>query len=256
VKHILAPAQRELLLQLSWSNVLLGFDFDGTLAPIVADPARAELRAGTRKLLLELVGLYPCAVISGRSVRDVQRRVAGIAFRAVVGNHGLEPWRATEEIRGAVDRWKLTLAPALAGLQGVELEDKTYSLALHYRRARAKKSALAAILREVGRLGDVRVIGGKQVLNVVPLDAPHKGLALERERDRSGCDTAFFLGDDETDEDVFAMGRPGRLFSVRVGVVPDSHAAYCLKSQREVDDLLARLISLRKDAPGLRLLAR
>ena len=51
MKHLLAPAQRELLAQLSWSNVLLGFDYDGTLAPLVSDPERAELRPATRKLL-------------------------------------------------------------------------------------------------------------------------------------------------------------------------------------------------------------
>jgi trehalose 6-phosphate phosphatase len=98
----------------------------------------------------------------------------------------------------------------------------------------------------------VRVIGGKQVVNVLPLGAPHKGVALERERDRLGCDTAFFLGDDETDEDVFALDHPGRLLGVRVGAARRSHAAYYLKSQREVDALLARLIALRRDTRELR----
>jgi trehalose 6-phosphate phosphatase len=245
MKHILAEAQRDVLAQLSWSNVLLGFDFDGTLAPIVADPARAELRATTRRLLDELARLYPCVVISGRAVKDVQRRLTGIPLRAVVGNHGLEPWRATDELRRLVERWKALLAPAIAALPGVELEDKTYSLALHYRRSRQKKEARLGIVRALGQLGDVRVIGGKQVVNVLPLGAPHKGMALERERDRLGCDTAFFLGDDETDEDVFALDRPGRLFTVRVGAAPASQASYRLASQREVDALLARLIELR-----------
>ena len=68
MKHILAAPQRELLAQLAWSNVLLGFDYDGTLAPIVADPARAELRADTRRLLTRLAELYPCVVVSGRAV--------------------------------------------------------------------------------------------------------------------------------------------------------------------------------------------
>jgi len=178
----------------------------------------------------------------------VQPRLAGIPLRGVIGNHGLEPWRATDELRRTVERWKALLEPALAALPGVELEDKTYSLALHYRRSRQKKEARLGIVRCLGVLGEVRVIGGKKVVNVLPLGAPHKGVALERERDRIGCDTAFFLGDDETDEDVFALDRPGRLLTVRVGLARASQASYCLYSQHEVDDLLARLIELRRTA--------
>jgi len=256
MKHILSAAQNEVLEQLAWSEVLLGFDFDGTLAPIVDDPARAELRASTRRLLGELARLYPCVVISGRAVRDVERRLAGVPLRAVIGNHGLEPWRATEELRRIVERWQRTLAPRLEPLAGVELEDKVYSLAIHYQRSRRKKEARAAIVRALGLLGEVRVIGGKQVVNVLPLGAPHKGVALERERDRLGCDTAFFVGDDETDEDVFALDRPGRLLTVRVGSAGVSQASYCLRSQGEIDALLARLIGLRRGDARLRRAAR
>ena len=59
MKHILARGNRSLLAQFAWSNVLLGFDFDGTLAPIVSDPAKAQLRAKTRALLGKVCGLYP-----------------------------------------------------------------------------------------------------------------------------------------------------------------------------------------------------
>jgi trehalose 6-phosphate phosphatase len=245
MKHVLAEPQREVLAQLAWSNVLLGFDFDGTLAPIVPAPADAALRASTRRLLERVAELYPCVVISGRALADVQRRLAGIPLRAVIGNHGLEPWRATGELRRTVERWKEILEPAIAALPGVEMEDKTYSLALHYRRSRRKKEARQGLVRALGALGEVRVIGGKLVVNVLPLGAPHKGVALQRERDRLGCDTAFFIGDDETDEDVFALDRPGRLLTVRVGAAPASLASYCVSNQREVDDLLERLIELR-----------
>ena len=256
MKSILAAAQRDVLAQLAWSNVLLGFDFDGTLAPIVPRPEQAELRASTRRLLARVAALYPCAVISGRAVADVLRRVAGLGLRSVVGNHGLEPWRATEDLRALVHGWKGRLAPALAGLAGVELEDKAVSLAVHNRRSRRKKEALSAIVRALGCLGEVRVIGGKQVVNVLPLGAPHKGVALERERDRLGCDTALFVGDDETDEDVFALDRPGRLLTVRVGRSAVSQASYCLERQGEIDALLARLIELRDAAAGQRRRAR
>ena len=82
MKHILARANRDVLRQFACSRVLLAFDYDGTLAPLVSDPERAELRPATRKLLAVLTALYPCTVISGRAVRDVERRVAGIPFRS------------------------------------------------------------------------------------------------------------------------------------------------------------------------------
>jgi trehalose 6-phosphate phosphatase len=91
------------------------------------------------------------------------------------------------------------------------------------------------------------VIGGKLVVNVLPPGAPHKGVALERERHRLGCDTALFVGDDETDEDVFALDRPGRLVTVRVGRARATQASYCLRGQAEIDRLLGRLIALREE---------
>ena len=247
MKNVLAEAQRDALARLAWSNVLLGFDFDGTLAPTVLDPLSAMLRDSTRGLLDRLARLYPCVVISGRAVADIELRMAGIALRSVIGNHGLEPWRASDEMRFAVVRWKARLAPLLAELRGVEMEDKTYSLSVHYRRARQKRLSREAILRAVELLDGVRVIPGKQVVNLLTLDAPHKGIALERERERLGCDSAFFVGDDETDEDVFALDRSEHLFTVRVGARRASRAMYFVRDQREVDELLRRLIELRSE---------
>jgi trehalose 6-phosphate phosphatase len=94
----------------------------------------------------------------------------------------------------------------------------------------------------------VRLVGGKHVLNVLPADAPHKGLALERERARLGCDTAIYLGDDETDEDVFALRQPGRLLAVRVGRRTSSAAAYYVRTQRDVDRVLRILLRCRPAA--------
>ncbi|HUR27478.1 MAG TPA: trehalose-phosphatase [Planctomycetota bacterium] len=248
MKHVLADSQRTLLSQVAGSNVLLGFDFDGTLAPIVRDPERAELRPTTRELLGLLTTFYPCVVISGRALHDVERRVAGLGLRAVVGNHGVEPCCATDELRRKIADWHAALAPSLCELQGVELEDKGYSLALHYRKAPARDAAREQILRTLEVLGDIRLLHGKCVVNVLPAGLPDKGAALECERDRAGCDTAFFLGDDDTDEDVFSLGTPPLALSVRVGASPASRAMCCLESQLEVDALLSRLIELRQGA--------
>ncbi len=249
MKHILALANRDVLRQFACSRVLLAFDFDGTLAPIVDRPDRAAMRPATRALLQEVAARYRCVVISGRARDDVRQRVAGVGAVEVIGNHGIEPWQSSERRLRAVRRWQPLLVRRLAGLAGVEIEDKVYSLAVHYRRSREKKKAREAVRLAAATLGDVRLIPGKQVVNLLPFDAPHKGMALEKARARFGCDTAVYVGDDETDEDVFALDQPGRLLSIRVGRRLRSAAPYYLRNQAEVDRLLrVLLIEARKTA--------
>ncbi len=245
MRYLLARANREVLEQFACSRTLLAFDFDGTLAPIVRDPDAAAMRALTRRRLREVALAYPCVVISGRSRDDVSSRVRGIGLREVIGNHGIEPWHAAAPVHHEVRRWIPLLAARLGRLPGVVVEDKGLSLAVHYRRSREKKRDRGRILAAAAGLGEVRVLGGKQVLNILPAGAPHKGLALERARTRLGCDTAIYVGDDETDEDVFALDQPGQLLTVRVGPKKTSSAAYYIRTQAEVDRLLGSLLAFR-----------
>jgi len=246
MRSILSVAHREVLEQLTWSNVLLAFDYDGTLAPIASDPGRARMRQRTRELLRELAKLYPVVVISGRTQADTRERLRGIDVLEVVGNHGIEPGHAAHEYVAEVRRWLPRLNQCAASFRGVTIEDKIFSVAIHYRRSREKKNARAAFLRIAATLGDVRVVGGKQVVNLLPAGAPHKGVALERERERAGCDTAIYVGDDETDEDVFGLDQPGRLLTIRVGSKCGSSATFCIPHQRAIDDLLRALVDLRR----------
>jgi trehalose 6-phosphate phosphatase len=209
VNNILSQSNRYVLQQYAWSNALLAFDYDGTLAPIVSHPARAAMRDSTRRLLIEVAARYPCIVVSGRAQRDVSHWLRGVPLVQVIGNHGVEPWQATPPLVSEVKRWTPLLVRDLAGVKGVWIEDKTFSIAIHYRQSREKKKARAAILEAAADLGPARLIGGKQVINILPEGAPHKGIALLRERDRLGCDTALYLGDDMTDEDVFELDHPG-----------------------------------------------
>jgi trehalose 6-phosphate phosphatase len=250
MRDILARANRELLEQLAASRALLAFDFDGTLAPIVNDPGRAAMRASTRRLLRKAARAYPCVVISGRSRADVLRRLRGVGLAEVIGNHGLEPSGASLRARRKVRTWRPVLEEGVEGLRGVVIEDKGLSIAVHYRRSRQKNMARARVLAAASRLGEARLVGGKQVLNILPSGAPHKGLALEQARARLGCDTALYIGDDETDEDVFTLDQPGQLLAIRVGRRSRSAAGYYVRSQAEVDRLLRRLIRLRTGTAG------
>ena len=144
----------------------------------------------------------------------------------------------------AVQRWASHLVDRTSGLLGVLVENKTHSLSVHYRHSRQKRAARTAILEAIEGLGGVRVVPGKQVVNVLPAGAPHKGVALERLRKSAGCDTALYVGDDETDEDVFALDRPGQLLAIRVGRSRTSKAGHFIESQARIDDLLAELARL------------
>src|SRR5688500_14287749 len=152
MKHILSSQNRELLAQIAWSRVLLGFDFDGTLAPIVADPDHAVVRASTRILLKKISKLYPCVVISGRSMADVEARLSGTGVAEVIGNHGIEPSASSATFLRQVAGWHQRLIRQLSAFRGVMIENKALSIAVHYRHSREKKKARAAILAAASAL--------------------------------------------------------------------------------------------------------
>lgn len=246
MNHILSRREGEVLAQMAWSRVLLAFDFDGTLAPIVGDRDAAVMRSRTAELFRRVCELYPCAVISGRSSEDVSARLGGAPVRHVFGNHGLEPGVGIESFARQVASMRPRLEGALSEWPGVDIEDKKYSIAVHYRRSRRRKDARRAIDAAIAGLSiPTRVIPGKLVVNVVPEGAPHKGQALLTAREREAADTALYVGDDVTDEDVFQLDQPGRLLTIRVGLSRSSAAAYYLRGQREMDALLAKLAELR-----------
>ena len=243
--YLFSRPNHDLLEMFAWSNVLLAFDFDGTLAPLVSTPSHAAMRASTRRLLRRVSSLYPCVVITGRSQADARARLRNIEVRRVVGNHGAEPSPQGAALRRRVQQWLPVLKARLSGRQGVVIEDKGFSVAIHYRQARERNSTRRAVLSAAGALTDVRIVGGKLVVNVLVPDAPHKGLALERERVHVGCDTVIYVGDDETDEDVFQIDRPGQLLSIRVGRKQTSAAPYYIRNQAEIDRILEALIAVR-----------
>lgn len=248
MRHLLAAATVELLAEIAWSNVLVAFDFDGTLAPIVADRDAARMTAKTEGLLCRVADLYPCAVISGRSRPDIGRRLGAAKVKYVVGNHGLEPGAKLQGFEEQIARARQALERALGSSPGIEIEDKTYSLAVHYRRARLKQAARDAISRAVQTLDvGMRMIGGKLVVNIIPAGAPNKADALLHLREKERADVAVYVGDDATDEDVFELDQPGRLVSIRVGASKSSAARYFLKTQAEVDVVLGKLAALRAD---------
>jgi trehalose 6-phosphate phosphatase len=249
--NVLSPLAREAVAQLAAAKALIALDYDGTLAPIVDEPGEARMRGTTRALLAALVRRYRVIVISGRAQPDVMRKLRGTSVDEVIGNHGIEPWAANTAMMDRVQSWRPVLDASLAELAGVTIEDKIFSIAVHYRRVADKTAAHAAIRRVAATLAEVRVVGGKDVVNLLPQGAPHKGMALQKALERWSCERAIFVGDDETDEDVFACADAQRVLTVRVGANHLSRAAYYLDDQPNIDALLALLLQLRSKAAPL-----
>ncbi|MFL5294724.1 MAG: trehalose-phosphatase [Myxococcales bacterium] len=234
---------------LGTAEVLLAFDFDGTLAPIVDDPSSAAMRTTTRHLLAQVAQVYPCAVISGRTEQEVMRLLGGVTVWYVIGNRFLEAPEVVERRCREVQSWLPLVQRELTGLEGISIEDKGASLAIHYRHAVDRDRAREAIGNVARLLESARAVAGKEVVNLLPAGA-NKGAAVDRVRRQLGCEVAIYVGDDGTDEDVFAAGPS--VLGVRVGPAADSAARYCLRDQGQVDELLERLLSLRAPRATLR----
>ncbi|MGH7206721.1 MAG: trehalose-phosphatase, partial [Nitrospiraceae bacterium] len=233
---------------LAGGKTLYAFDFDGTLARIVRDHTSAQLTRPIRVWLGALAKRAPTAIISGRSVEDLRARVGG-AVPYLVGNHGLEGLQAaprvSQQAMVTCAAWRQqvqdTFGKGLAGA-GVSVEDKTYSLAFHYRNAGRRQAARDYVFRILAQLNPLpRIVLGKSVVNVVPAAAPHKGAALLELMHQLIVMTALYVGDDDTDEDVFSLPDP-RLLTVRVGKKTTSAARFFLKSQTEITQLLRYLV--------------
>lgn len=251
MSELLAPGLEQVVRSLARPGTLVVLDFDGTLAPIVADRDAARLTVRSRTALLRLARLYPVAVLSGRALEDVRARLEGAPVRWVVGSHGAE-WPGEGQRhrawRRAILRWRAALARRLQGLEGVDLEVKPLALAVHYRRSPAQRLAEARIDDATADLAGAAVVLGKKVVNLVPAEAGDKGTALQRLVKEAGARRVLFVGDDVTDEAAFGASLEISAVMARVGRDPASRARYWLRRRADVDLLLERLCRLREEA--------
>lgn len=243
-----------ILESLSFTTTLFAFDYDGTLSRIVPSPESARMTARISKLIELLATQVPVAVISGRGVEDLKGRLP-FSPTYLVGNHGLEGTLSRSDSLESLEKlckgWKEKLTHSFSGNQfGVTIEDKIFSLALHYRNSRHKKNARLKILEVVsGLIPAPRIVMGKCVVNLVAPGGPHKGVALLELILHSGVKSAFYIGDDDTDEDVFSLNDP-RIVTVRVGLKKTSRAQFFLKKQAEMERLLKQLVDYTKPRSG------
>jgi len=235
-------------------------DFDGTLAEFADDPDAVMLPDAVKTSLGRLSrGSALIAIVSGRSLSDIKRRV-GIERLVYAGNHGLEmagpdwTWThpAAARTQEAVTACCRRLRQTLRGLPGAWVEDKGLTATVHHRLTphRFVDRVSVAVREDIARLpaGTLTVHPGKHVLEIRP-DVPwNKGTAaqwiLTRILGPSAAEQVcvIYAGDDRTDEDVFeALPDPAVTIKVGAHVLPTA-ARYSLRSADEVSrfiDLVA-----------------
>jgi trehalose 6-phosphate phosphatase len=246
MQHLFSPKGEAALAQVMRQRPLLAFDFDGTLAPIVAVPEAARVPAAVSARLSRLAACLPVAIVTGRAVADVRTRL-GFEPHYIVGSHGAEDdvdLAGSTARRQALEPLRQVLAERAADLAaaGIGIEDKGQSVALHYRLSSAREQAPALIHAVLASVQPpLAVFAGKMVVNVTAADAPHKAHAVQALLARSGAGSVVFAGDDVNDEPVF-VAAPAHWLTVRVGRDdPASRAGFFLDSPRQMAQLLNRM---------------
>jgi trehalose 6-phosphate phosphatase len=223
--HIAKDAAIETFVSLDLGSVALLFDVDGTLVEIGPSPFAVHVPAdllGSLRRLAELTG-GALALVSGRPIADLDHLFAPLKLSAV-GGHGAELRLGADANRSAPRRlsakFRLRLAEAAKFDPGILIEDKGFSLALHYRKAphsaeRIRKHIAACRAAFAGE--PTELLLGKALFEV-KLPGIDKGVAVRELMAHApfAGRTPVFIGDDITDEAVFkvmpALG--GKSFSV------------------------------------------
>lgn len=239
---------------------VLCFDFDGTLAAIVDDPDAAVLVDGARTVLARLAAACPVAVISGRDLDDVRRRVAldGLWY---AGNHGFElqgphgedhEHGAARNALPALEHAAADLQDRLARIPGAMMERKRFAITVHHRNVDEDRVGdVVAAVDDIGSRHDgLRVTRGRRVTELRPDLAWDKGRALAWLLERVVADEAtlpVYAGDDLTDEDALEVVRAvGLGIVVRSGEHGDRPTAahVAVDDPEELCRLLERLANL------------
>lgn len=240
-------------------RLLVAMDFDGTMAPFVDRPADARALPASAQAFAALgeADGTATALLSGRDLAGLRAAARPGPGVLLVGSHGGERW-APETLAGSEDG-SIRLDEAQAGLlatvgaeldsvvaahEGTTLEHKPAGVVLHVRQAAPEvgTAALREAHRRLAGRDDVALGEGKNVLECSVIRAD-KGSGLEWLREAVGADAVLFAGDDVTDEDAFAVLRPGDL-GVKVGPGP-TRAKFRVEGIGDVPALLQTVLGVR-----------
>ena len=213
---------------------LFFLDYDGTLAPIVDDPAAAYPHEAVPDLLNDLEEQYPVWIVTGRHLRDLPKFL-DIALPAI-GLHGAQEGvigqridhLLSDEAEQALDRFRQTVPD----IEGLSVEDKEKSFAVHYRSVSDPQQAKERLAEWIDDLpGVIEPVWGKKVLEL-RAKGLNKGTAVRRVSAEYPDHTPVYIGDDVTDEDAFeALYDNGVTVKVGNG---ESSARYHLEAPKDV----------------------
>jgi trehalose 6-phosphate phosphatase len=231
-------------------------DYDGTLTPIVSDPEAAELPDDNRDIITQLSNHIPVAVISGRDLQDLKRKIeinsiiyAGSHGFDISGPDGLEMVHESEkEITPALDKAEQRLNEHLKDIRGAKIERKKFAIAVHYRNVddhEVVQSVKNEVQKEADRQEILKTGSGKKIMELKPDIDWNKGYALTWLTEKMGWNAKnylrIYIGDDITDEDGFeAIKESG------IGILVGSHgektsASFALKDTEEVTEFVKKL---------------
>jgi len=251
------PVPRSLVPQLGDIAILL--DIDGTLLDLMPTPREVWVPPG---LAVTLTGLMTAtsgalALVSGRSLNDIDLIFAPERFPAV-GGHGAEMRLDVNDDAAAplapqLDKELKRRLAAIARISpGILLEDKGYSLALHYRLAPHAKDAIEAaiaLIRADMPHESVEVLPGKCVFEIKPAGfTKANGVRALMQHAPFAGRRPLFIGDDVTDESVFAIMPEMRGLAFSVGRRANGVDGH-FDAPRDVREFLAQLLDDATGAP-------
>jgi trehalose 6-phosphate phosphatase len=229
-------------------RLLVASDFDGTLAPIVNNPADARPLPGAADALIALAGQpsTTVALVSGRALSTLRELSSIPPPVHLVGSHGAEfdSGFSHDIDRELLERITAELTAIAANRPGVTVEPKPASVALHVRNAGAAdgRAALDAALA-AAQAWDAELTEGKAVLEFAVISTD-KGEAIDIIRDRDDATAVVFFGDDVTDEKAFRRMRDGDV-GVKVGP-GDTLARFRVETPEDVETALTYLLEQRR----------
>ena len=233
-------------------QLLVGCDYDGTLAPLVDDPTRAEPLSEAVAAVRALAALpqTTVAVVSGRALRDLATLSRLPSEVHLVGSHGSEfdlgfIHRLAPESMELHGRLLAEMTKISRAHPGVRLETKPASVALHVRGVdrTVSEGALDAVRCGPATWPDIHVTHGKEVVEL-SLIATDKGAAVGALRVQASASAVLFLGDDATDENVFAQLH-GPDVGIKIGP-GDTQAAYRVDEPIDAARVLGFLLETRR----------
>jgi trehalose 6-phosphate phosphatase len=237
-------------------SLTIFLDFDGTLVEFADRPRGVVLSEEGQQHIDGLIQRWPTTLLTGRALDDIMR-LAPLERLNYAANHGFEillqgmpePYHVAPDVTAAIDAAADELQRMLAPCVGVEVENKRYSVAVHYRRAPMHRSVVeAGVDAVICKQPALRKAAGKMLLEVRPAVEWDKGRALQwvLRQLADGSSLPVVIGDDETDEDAFGAARESGI-TVRVGESEHTNADYFVASIADVYTVLDRLARLPDD---------